>query len=40
MDPAVASAIEVTASDVLAAQARLRRYLDVTPTHYAERFGT
>ena len=40
MDPAVASAIDVTASDVLAAQARLRRYLDVTPTHYAERFGT
>src|SRR5690606_2041132 len=31
---------QVTASDVLAAQARLRRYLDVTPTHYAERFGT
>ncbi|MCD9029685.1 threonine dehydratase [Luteimonas sp. BDR2-5] len=30
---------EVTASDVLAAQARLRRYLDVTPMHYAERFG-
>ncbi|WP_255407558.1 MULTISPECIES: threonine dehydratase [Luteimonas] len=29
----------VTASDVLAAQARLRRYLDVTPMHYAERFG-
>ena len=28
-----------TASDVLAAHARLRRYLDVTPTHYAERFG-
>ena len=40
MDPAVASTIDVTASDVLAAQARLRRYLDVTPTHYAERFGT
>ncbi len=32
-------ALPVTASDVLAAQARLRRYLDVTPTHYAERFG-
>lgn len=32
-------ALSVTASDVLAAQARLRRYLDVTPTHYAERFG-
>lgn len=29
----------VTAGDVLAAQARLRRYLAVTPTHYAERFG-
>ena len=39
MDPAVAAATQVTASDVLAAQARLRRYLDVTPTHYAERFG-
>ena len=40
MDPAVASTIDVSASDVLAAQARLRKYLDVTPTHYAERFGT
>ncbi len=39
MEPAVASDVAVTASDVLAAQARLRRYLDVTPTHYAERFG-
>ena len=39
MDPAVARAMTVTASDVLAAQARLRKYLDVTPTHYAERFG-
>ena len=39
MDPAVARAIPVSASDVLAAQARLRKYLDVTPTHYAERFG-
>lgn len=39
MDPAVATDVEVTAADVLAAQARLRRYLDVTPTHYAERFG-
>ncbi|MBS0226744.1 MAG: threonine dehydratase [Proteobacteria bacterium] len=29
----------VTAADVLAAQARLRRYLDPTPLHYAERFG-
>ncbi len=40
MGPAVASTIDVSASDVLAAQARLRKYLDVTPTHYAERFGT
>lgn len=40
MDPAVTGATAVSASDVLAAQARLRRYLDVTPTHYAERFGT
>jgi len=39
MDPSVADAIEVTVADVLAAQGRLRRYLDVTPTHYAERFG-
>ncbi len=39
MDSAVASHVTVTAADVLAAQARLRRYLDVTPTHYAERFG-
>ncbi|WP_460759807.1 threonine dehydratase [Lysobacter fragariae] len=29
----------VTAADVLAAQARLRRYLNPTPLHYAERFG-
>ena len=28
-----------TAGDVLAAHARLRRYLDATPVHYAERFG-
>ena len=34
-----AESLPVTASDVLAAQARLRRYLEVTPTHYAERFG-
>src|SRR5690606_28576498 len=40
MDPAVASTLDVSASDVVAAQARLRKYLDVTPTHYAERFGT
>ena len=38
MEPSVA-APRVSASDVLAAQARLRKYLDVTPTHYAERFG-
>ena len=31
--------LPVSVADVLAAQARLRRYLDVTPTHYAERFG-
>lgn len=30
---------DVTASDVLAASARLRRYLPPTPLHYAERFG-
>ena len=30
---------DVTAADVLAAQARLRRYLPPTPLHYAERFG-
>ena len=44
MDVAVASALlktvtEVSAADVLAAQARLRRYLEPTPVHYAERFG-
>ena len=39
MDPAVANDTSVSAADVLAAQARLRRYLEVTPTHYAERFG-
>ena len=39
MEPSVAHALSVSASDVLAAQARLRRYLDITPTHYAERFG-
>ncbi len=31
---------EVTVADVLAAQARLRRFLSPTPLHYAERFGT
>ena len=39
MDDPVARAVQVTASDVLAAQARLRRYLNPTPLHYAERFG-
>ena len=39
IDADVRRAPSVTASDVLAAQARLRRYLDVTPMHYAERFG-
>lgn len=29
----------VGAGDILAAQARLRRFLPVTPLHYAERFG-
>ncbi|MFT3761479.1 MAG: threonine dehydratase [Pseudoxanthomonas sp.] len=32
--------VSVTVADVLAAQARLRRYLPVTPMHHAERFGT
>ena len=31
--------MEVTAADVLAAQARLRRYLPLTPLHRADRFG-
>ena len=39
MDSDVTSAAAVTASDVLAAQARLRRYLNPTPLHYAERSG-
>ncbi|MDV3467613.1 threonine dehydratase [Stenotrophomonas sp. C3(2023)] len=30
----------VTVADVLAAQARLRRFLPATPVHHAERFGT
>jgi len=34
-----AAAVEVSVADVLAAQARLRRYLPVTPMHHAERFG-
>lgn len=33
------TALPVSAADVLAAQARLRRYLNPTPLHYAERFG-
>ena len=33
------AAVEVGVADVLAAQARLRRYLPVTPMHHAERFG-
>jgi threonine dehydratase len=33
------SDVVVTVADVLAAQARLRRYLTPTPLHYAERFG-
>ncbi len=31
--------VDVTVADVLAAQARLRRHLPVTPLHHAERFG-
>lgn len=34
-----AGSVQVGASDVLAAQARLRRYLPPTPLHHAERFG-
>ncbi|MDR1076169.1 MAG: threonine dehydratase [Xanthomonadaceae bacterium] len=33
------SGATVSVADVLAAQARLRRYLPPTPMHYAERFG-
>ncbi len=32
--------VAVSVADVLAAQARLRRFLPPTPLHYAERFGT
>ncbi|MDR2872012.1 MAG: threonine dehydratase [Xanthomonadaceae bacterium] len=32
--------VDVSVADVLAAQARLRRFLPITPIHYAERFGT
>ncbi|HHW4678842.1 MAG TPA: threonine dehydratase [Xylella sp.] len=35
----VSSSKTVSVADVLAAQARLRRYLTPTPIHYAERFG-
>ncbi|MGO4774898.1 pyridoxal-phosphate dependent enzyme, partial [Lysobacter sp. 2RAB21] len=39
MDGDVARMAQVSAADLLAAQARLRRYLDPTPLHHAERFG-
>ncbi|MEH6417665.1 threonine dehydratase [Pseudomonas sp. CGJS7] len=40
MDGDVARATaQVSAADLLAAQARLRRYLEPTPLHHAERFG-
>ncbi len=39
MDGDVSTDVRVTAADVLAAQARLRRYLPATPLHHAERFG-
>ena len=39
MDVPVATATLPTATDILSAQARLRRYLEPTPQHYAERFG-
>ncbi len=35
-----ADELNVSVADVLAAQARLRRFLPPTPLHYAERFGT
>lgn len=38
-DTPVSSNLGVTASDVLAAQARLRPHLAATPLHFAERFG-
>src|SRR5688572_22622765 len=37
--PALPGGASVDVGDVLAAQARLRRYLPPTPLHYAERFG-
>jgi threonine dehydratase len=39
-DRAPAPEDDVGVADVLAAHARLRRYLPPTPLHYAERFGT
>jgi threonine dehydratase len=39
VDCDVASLAQVSAADLLAAQARLRRYLEPTPLHHAERFG-
>src|SRR5688572_28345520 len=39
LPPAVPGEAPVGVADVLAAQARLRRYLEPTPLHYAERFG-
>ncbi|MGJ7901980.1 threonine dehydratase [Lysobacter sp. 1R34A] len=39
MDCDVASLAQVSAADLLAAQARLRHYLEPTPLHHAERFG-
>nr|WP_283160845.1 threonine dehydratase [Xanthomonas nasturtii] len=33
------SEVAISVADVLAAQARLRKYLSPTPLHYAERFG-
>src|SRR3546814_19086065 len=39
MESHVTDDATVTAADVLAAQARLRRYLAPTPLHHAERLG-
>ena len=39
MDCDVASLATLNAADLLAAQVRLRRYLEPTPLHHAERFG-
>ncbi|WP_425606061.1 threonine dehydratase [Lysobacter firmicutimachus] len=39
MDCDVASLATLSAADLLAAQVRLRRYLEPTPLHHAERFG-